>query len=92
MLYLVIGFICALLGFLIGKEKGQGGFGALLGLLLGPIGLLIILVMAGNKIKCPYCQEKIHIDATKCPYCQSMIASDGNDSRFQHGYFKKKSK
>ena len=27
----------------------------------------------GNLKHCPYCYEKIHVDAVKCRYCKSMI-------------------
>jgi hypothetical protein len=37
--------ICCLLGAGIGSSKGQGGAGAVLGLLLGPLGILFCLFM-----------------------------------------------
>ena len=42
---LVIG---ALVGWLIGKNKGLGGMGIVLGGLLGVIGWIIVAVMKGN--------------------------------------------
>ena len=39
----------ALVGWLIGKNKGLGGLGAVLGGLLGIIGWIIVGVMKGNR-------------------------------------------
>ena len=41
--------IGALVGWLIGKNKGLGGLGAVLGGLLGLIGWIIVGVMKGNR-------------------------------------------
>jgi hypothetical protein len=37
--------ICCIIGAAIGSNRGQGGAGAWLGLLLGPIGVLLCLTM-----------------------------------------------
>lgn len=41
----VVAVVCCLIGGAIGGGRGQGGAGALLGLFLGPIGLLLCLTM-----------------------------------------------
>ena len=38
-------FVCFLIGAAIGTGRGRGGDGALLGLILGPLGLLIALTL-----------------------------------------------
>lgn len=43
-----------------------------LGILLGPIGLVLSL-FAGSGRVCPACRKGIHPQATKCPYCQSVF-------------------
>lgn len=40
-----VAVVCMLIGAAIGSNKGQGAAGAWLGLLLGPIGLLLCLTM-----------------------------------------------
>lgn len=40
-----IALICCIIGAAIGSGRGQGGAGALLGLLLGPLGVLLCLTM-----------------------------------------------
>ena len=47
---IIIGLVIgALVGWLIGKNKGLGGLGLILGGLLGVIGWIIVAVMKGNK-------------------------------------------
>ena len=61
------------------KSQNALGFiaGFLLGVLLGPIGLLISFFIKPSKGKlmkgkreCPYCKEAINAQATVCPHCQ----------------------
>jgi hypothetical protein len=48
---IVIGMIVGpLVGYFIGKPKGLGGLGAVLGFLLGFIGWIIVAVMKGNNL------------------------------------------
>jgi hypothetical protein len=58
---------------MIGSRKGRGGEGFALGLLLGPIGILIAWAMKGNRRTCPACQSLIHQGATVCPFCREHI-------------------
>lgn len=41
--YLIVWGVCALLGYWMGDQKGQGGTGMLAGIILGPMGLVVIL-------------------------------------------------
>ena len=42
---IAVAAVCCLIGAGIGSNRGQGGAGALLGLFLGPIGVLLCLTM-----------------------------------------------
>lgn len=61
------------LGVVLGEKKGRGAAGCLLGFFLGPLGVLIVWAMQGNRGTCPYCREPIHVNATACPHCQRAV-------------------
>jgi len=81
---------CGIAAASISAGKGRSGFGGfLLGLILGPIGLAIVLLMGksqegqraastrmGEKRPCPACRELIAFDATVCPQCRTAIPED----------------
>lgn len=65
------------------RSQNALGFlaGFVLGVLLGPIGLLIAFfikptgakLMEGKRT-CPFCKEPIHAEASVCPHCQRESA------------------
>jgi len=61
------------IGYSIGNRKGAGSDGLFWGVLLGPIGLLIAVLLRGNRLACPSCKEPVHPEATKCPHCAADI-------------------
>ena len=69
-----------IIGSLIASGKGNSGCGGFaLGVLLGPIGILIALFSSDNEKvkrqrsgdtkKCPYCAEYVKEDAVVCKHC-----------------------
>jgi hypothetical protein len=69
-IWLVSIFIAAIIGGTRGSPVG----GALLGIFLGPIGVLAAFGLRSTKVaKCPMCKEWIQKDAVKCPRCQSTL-------------------
>lgn len=66
--------LCAIVAALIGARKGEGFLAFILGLLLGPIGILIALVSKGNRRPCPWCKETVHKEAVVCPRCRGVLA------------------
>ena len=64
---------CAVVGWAIGQTKSRGGQGALLGCLLGPIGLLFCLTMGDQTPRCPTCREKVELGAVLCWHCRQPL-------------------
>ena len=78
----MIGCICGGIAAAIASSKGGSGLGAFfVGLLLGPIGVLIACFMGdpqrlaetqaaqGGRKKCPRCAELVMADAQVCRFC-----------------------
>lgn len=48
-IYALLGLLCGLVGAAIGSAKSRAGFGFFLGLVLGPLGCIIIAVLPGER-------------------------------------------
>jgi hypothetical protein len=70
LLSLVVGLACStLLSWALGSSRGRGAFGFTLGLLLGPLGCLIVLLLPKDGRKCPFCLGVIPKEAVTCMHC-----------------------
>lgn len=59
LLFVVGGVVCGFLGYLVGNTRNQGGLGFALGLLLGPLGILVAALLPRNEsLKAQRWQEK----------------------------------
>lgn len=64
--WILIWVVCAVSAGAIGKYKRQLWQSVALGVLLGPLGALIVLMASA---KCPFCATAIPTMAKVCPHC-----------------------
>jgi DNA-directed RNA polymerase subunit RPC12/RpoP len=62
-----------LVGYGLGKTRGQPGVGVAVSVLLGPIGWIAILVSSDMRPKCSECGGVVVLGARKCMHCGSDI-------------------
>lgn len=75
-MYLIGGIwlVSTLIATYIGVQRGFPFLGFLNGLILGPLGLLFVLIQDDhNRKPCQYCAEKILKAAKICPHCRREI-------------------
>ena len=72
-LYISAWAVSGVIGALIATARKQNALaGAFLGILLGPIGWLILAISGPNSSRrrqCPHCQEWVPLRATACSHC-----------------------
>lgn len=69
---------CGLVGMLIGWYRDNTIVGLLLGVVLGPIGW-IILFFIDNRWRCPECGSVVAEWARRCPRCRSLLPGSNDD-------------
>jgi hypothetical protein len=73
--------MCASAAFAVAGSKGRSAIGfGMLGLLSGPIGLMLAAVASPvdrgrGRIACPSCAESIVADARRCRFCGHIPAA-----------------
>lgn len=67
--------ISVLTGAMVGRMKNRVGFGIVISLLLGPLGVLIVALMdpVQNGRACPFCCGSVPLAASKCCHCGSDL-------------------
>ncbi len=87
MWYWAIAFtiVCGVVGALIGKHKNAIARDVFLGLLLGPIGWVISLLLPARKPKpkCPACGKPVETGDKHCRHCGAALAASVAPARTQ---------
>ena len=62
---------CVVISAVVGAKRGNPLGGTFLGVMLGPLGLVIVLLSKDkNRVPCPFCAEKIQKKAKICLFCR----------------------
>ncbi len=61
--------VLGIVGHMVGKQKGRASDGFWLCLLLGPIGLICILLLPNAGALCPECKGVLGKGARRCMHC-----------------------
>jgi hypothetical protein len=64
-------------GCLLGARKGQMVNGGIAGVLLGPLGWVLILTVAQSRPRCPECLGWVSTGARKCRHCGERLPVRG---------------
>ena len=71
----IIWLICVAISAVVGAKRANPLGEIFLGVILGPLGLLIVLMSEDkNRVPCQFCAEKIQKKAKICPFCQKELA------------------
>ena len=85
LVFILFWIVCGIASAVIASSKGRdGGAWALLGFILGPIGVLMAIGVtsqrpgelppsASDLRKCPACAEQIRREAVKCRFCGTEV-------------------
>jgi len=64
-------------GMLIGQRKGRAGAGLFFGMLLGPIGWLVVALGPSRQdlmsVACPHCGGRLPIEQEQCEHCGNRV-------------------
>ena len=84
--FLLIQFavLSGILGRLVGSKKGAGTAGEISGLLLGPVGVILVLLPAfiDTRHCCPTCGTRSHQQPAMCPACKTTFKWKGKECEF----------
>ena len=65
--------ICGVIASVLGSRKGMGVSGFFYGLILGPLGVILMFISKGKRVACPFCKKLNYITSTVCIHCDKEI-------------------
>jgi len=69
--WVAIWLMCGVIAGFFGYHKGVGFGGFIVGVILGPIGIILVLMSVGNRVRCRFCRQYIDPNSASCQYCHT---------------------
>ena len=76
LVFVISALIFGGIGFAVGKSRGRGPLGFLLGTFFGPLGWIVVLLLAPEGRKCPECLGIVPGQARRCQHCGSNLPQE----------------
>ena len=79
--WILVWVVCIIIATILGSRKGMGVSSFFFGLILGPLGVILVLLSKGKRIACPFCDKLIHMTSTVCPHCEKEITATNTGTK-----------
>ncbi len=66
----VLWLVGIIVSMLISIPRGNAVIGFIVGLLLGPLGILVVLFISDRRPRCMHCKQLVEADDVICPHCR----------------------
>ncbi len=73
--WILVWVVCVITASILGSRKGMGVSSFFFGLILGPLGVILVHISKGKRVACPFCDKLIYMTSTVCPHCEKEITS-----------------
>ena len=74
-IWVILWLVCVIAATIIGSRKKMGVSSFFYGLILGPLGVILVFISKGKRVACPFCKKLNYITSTVCIHCDKEIPS-----------------
>ena len=71
--WMIFWLACVVASTIIGSPKETGISSFFYGLILGPLGVVLVFISKGKKVTCPFCKKLNYITYKTCIHCDKKI-------------------
>jgi|TARA_B110000914_G_scaffold41654_1_gene35017 hypothetical protein len=71
--WMIFWLACVVASTIIGSPKEMGISSFFYGLILGPLGVVLVFISKGKKVTCPFCKKLNYITYKVCIHCDKQI-------------------
>lgn len=78
--WILVWVVCIITATILGSHKGMGPSSFFFGLILGPLGVILVYISKGKRVACPFCDRPVYMTSTICPHCEKEIPATNTDT------------